>query len=117
MGLLVFLMHAGADGRQRLTGDGSEDVTAAVDGFDMMKTIVIAVCCAVAYLAIVVGLTVYCSIRLIRAKNLRKHGQNQAVLRGRCTQRLSIAFNSVPAGHRKSWEIIGHGKSPRKLIK
>jgi len=38
----------------------------------MLKTIVIAVCCAVAYLAIVIGLTVYCSIRLMRAKNLRK---------------------------------------------
>ena len=39
---------------------------------DMLKTIVIAVCCAVAYLAVVIGLTVYCSIRLMRAKNLRK---------------------------------------------
>jgi len=39
---------------------------------DMLKTIVIAVCCAVAYLAIVIGLTVYCSIRLMRAKNQRK---------------------------------------------
>jgi len=38
----------------------------------MLKTIVIAVCCAVAYLAIVIGLTVYCSIRLMRAKNVRK---------------------------------------------
>lgn len=37
----------------------------------MMKTIIIAVCSAVAYLAIVIGLTVYCSIRLLRAKNIR----------------------------------------------
>ena len=43
-----------------------------VENFNMMRTIVIAVCCAVAYLAVVIGLTVYCSIRLIRAKNLRK---------------------------------------------
>lgn len=42
------------------------------ENFNMMRTIVIAVCCAVAYLAVVIGLTVYCSIRLIRAKNLRK---------------------------------------------
>ena len=42
------------------------------DKFNMMKTIIIAVCSAVAYLAIVIGLTVYCSIRLVRAKNLRK---------------------------------------------
>ncbi|ELT99484.1 hypothetical protein CAPTEDRAFT_108481, partial [Capitella teleta] len=44
--------------------------------FDMMKTIIIAVCSAVAYLAIVIGLTVYCSIRLLRAKNLRKRKEN-----------------------------------------
>ena len=53
--------------------------TLYVDSFDMMKTIVIAVCSAVAYLAVVIGLTVYCSIRLIRAKNMRKHGQTDPV--------------------------------------
>ena len=45
----------------------------------MVKTILIAACSAVAYLAVVVGLTVYCSIRLIRAKNLRKHQNNGAI--------------------------------------
>jgi len=52
----------------RLTPGGAQPV----ENFNMMRTIVIAVCCAVAYLAVVIGLTVYCSIRLIRAKNLRK---------------------------------------------
>lgn len=42
------------------------------ENFSMMKTIIIAVCSAVAYLAVVIGLTVYCSIRLVKAKNLRK---------------------------------------------
>ena len=42
------------------------------DDFSMMKTIIIAVCSAVAYLAVVIGLTIYCSIRLVKAKNLRK---------------------------------------------
>jgi PTK7 protein tyrosine kinase 7 len=53
-------------------GGGSQLI---VDSFNMMKTIVIAVCSAIAYLAIVIGLTVYCSIRLVRSKNQRKqHG-------------------------------------------
>ncbi len=38
----------------------------------MMKTIIIAVCSAVAYLAVVIGLTVYCSIRLVKARSMRK---------------------------------------------
>jgi len=59
--------------------DGELNNTVYVDSFDMMKTIVIAVCSAVAYLAVVIGLTVYCSIRLIRAKNMRKHGQADPV--------------------------------------
>ena len=42
------------------------------ENFSMMKTIIIAVCSAVAYLAVVIGLTVYCSIRLVKAKNMRK---------------------------------------------
>ena len=58
---------------------GSADDPQVADSFDMMKTIVIAVCSAIAYLAVVVGLTVYCSIRLIRAKNLRKHAESDAV--------------------------------------
>jgi PTK7 protein tyrosine kinase 7 len=73
----VLLQVTGADARMRSSGGssfGGDEVSAAMDNSDMMKTIVIAVCSAVAYLAIVVGVTVYCSIRLIRAKNLRKYG-------------------------------------------
>ena len=44
----------------------------------MMKTVVIAVCSAVAYLAVVIGLTIYCSIRLVKAKNLRKAREAEA---------------------------------------
>ena len=55
-----------------LTGAGYADIPRRADNFNMMKTIIIAVCSAVAYLAIVIGLTVYCSIRLVKAKNLRK---------------------------------------------
>jgi len=60
----------GADvSRRLLVGEASSK-----DGSgDMVKTIAIAVCSAVAYLAVIVGLTVYCSIRLIRAAALRKH--------------------------------------------
>lgn len=39
------------------------------DAFSLVKTVTIAVCSAVAYLALVIGLIVYCSIRLIRNKN------------------------------------------------
>jgi len=66
--LLIAMMmccDTAADSYARLHGKSTADN-------DMLKTIVIAVCCAVAYLAIVIGLTVYCSIRLMRAKNLRK---------------------------------------------
>ena len=59
---------------------------------DMLKTIVIAVCCAVAYLAIVIGLTVYCSIRLMRAKNLRK------INRPNVTQLTAAAAAAAAAG-------------------
>lgn len=60
----------GADVRQRLLVGNASSLKQ--DG-DMVKTIAIAVCSAVAYLAIIVGLTVYCSIRLVRAAALRKH--------------------------------------------
>jgi PTK7 protein tyrosine kinase 7 len=61
-----------------VTSDGSDDVgDQSADGGggasnDVTNTIVIAVCSVVAYLAIVVGLTVYCSLRLVRRKNRRK---------------------------------------------
>ena len=53
-----------------------------VESFNMMKTIVIAVCSAIAYLAIVIGLTVYCSIRLVRAKNQRKQANGGDIPNG-----------------------------------
>ena len=56
----------------------------------MTNTIVIAVCSVVAYLSLIVGLTVYCSLRLVRRLNQRKrntpsptangHGQSMAQL-------------------------------------
>ncbi len=37
----------------------------------MTKTVVIVVGCAVAYLALIIGLTVYCSVRMIRNRQKR----------------------------------------------
>ena len=45
--------------------------TKAKERFDLIRTIVIAVCAAVAYLAVVIGLTVYCSLRLIKRKEAK----------------------------------------------
>jgi len=42
------------------------------EGFDMMKTIIIAVCSAGAYLALVIGLTAFCSYRLLMQRRNRK---------------------------------------------
>ncbi|XP_078313477.1 inactive tyrosine-protein kinase 7-like isoform X2 [Crassostrea virginica] len=42
------------------------------DGSDMMKTIIIAVCSAGAYLALVIALTAYCSYRLLMQRKNRK---------------------------------------------
>lgn len=42
------------------------------DGFNMMKTIIIAVCSAGAYLALVIGLTAFCSYRLLLQRRNRK---------------------------------------------
>ena len=75
----VFVCDIGADVRQRLLS--SESSTLKDDG-DMVKTIAIAVCSAVAYLAIIVGLTVYCSIRLVRAAALRKHPPRDVAVHG-----------------------------------
>lgn len=57
--------------------EGSQDMvkaSRAVDeaGFSMMKTIIIAVCSAGAYLALVIGLTAFCSYRLLIQKRNRK---------------------------------------------
>ena len=58
------------------------DASSLKDNGDTVKTIAIAVCSAVAYLAIIVGLTVYCSIRLVRAAALRKHPPVEAAVHG-----------------------------------
>ncbi|CAD5115290.1 DgyrCDS4282 [Dimorphilus gyrociliatus] len=50
----------------------SEDENSRASKFSMMKTIIIAVCSAVAYLAVVIGLTVYCSLRLVKRRNASK---------------------------------------------
>ncbi|XP_060604886.1 inactive tyrosine-protein kinase 7-like isoform X2 [Ruditapes philippinarum] len=42
------------------------------EGFDMMRTVIIAVCSAGAYLALVIGLTAYCSYRLLLQRRNRK---------------------------------------------
>ena len=42
-----------------------------------MRTIIIAVCAAVAYLAVVIGLTVYCSLRLIKKKESKNRRNTQ----------------------------------------
>jgi len=69
--------------RQRLL---SSSASSLKDNGDMVKTIAIAVCSAVAYLAIIVGLTVYCSIRLIRAAALRKHPPRDVAGHGQLEQ-------------------------------
>ena len=42
------------------------------EGFDMAKTVIIAVCSAGAYLALVIGLTAFCSYRLLVQRRTRK---------------------------------------------
>ena len=75
----MFVCVVGADVRQKLLAG---DTSSLKDSGDMVKTIAIAVCSAVAYLAIIVGLTVYCSIRLIRAAALRKHPPTENAVHG-----------------------------------
>jgi hypothetical protein len=90
----LFLCYRAAGAESFVSGDGSGS-NSANDSFNMMKTIVIAVCSAVAYLAIVVGLTVYCSIRLMRAKNQRKQRQpNDVTTNGIGAYRLNICIES-----------------------
>ncbi len=43
-----------------------------VESFNMMKTIIIAVCIAGAYLALVISLTAFCSYRLLLQRKKRK---------------------------------------------
>ncbi|CAL1542558.1 unnamed protein product [Lymnaea stagnalis] len=51
----------------RITEPVKED-----EGFDMAKTVIIAVCSAGAYLALVIGLTAFCSYRLLMQRRNRK---------------------------------------------
>ena len=44
---------------------------------DVTNTVVIAVCSVVAYLGLIIGLTVYCSLRLVRRLNRRKRHTSQ----------------------------------------
>jgi len=48
------------------------DETDAEDSDDVTNTVVIAVCSVVAYLGLIIGLTIYCSLRLVRRFNQRK---------------------------------------------
>ena len=70
--------------------------TKAKERFDLIRTIVIAVCAAVAYLAVVIGLTVYCSLRLIKRKEAKIKRNTEAdaaaAAAGACVR--SLAFRS-----------------------
>ncbi len=68
------------------------------DNFNMMKTIIIAVCSAVAYLAIVIGLTVYCSLRMMKTKKLRKQMEREAA-----------AAATTQQGEDRSWVMLCGG--------
>ena len=48
------------------------DAWDAEDSDDVTNTVVIAVCSVVAYLGLIIGLTIYCSLRLVRRLNERK---------------------------------------------
>ena len=91
----------GADVRRRLLAG---DASPRKDNGDMVKTIAIAVCSAVAYLAIIVGLTVYCSIRLIRAAALRKHPLRDAAVHGQSP--LSLTAPIVLEVPHSSLEVV-----------
>ena len=75
------------------------------DNFSMVKTIIIAVCSAVAYLAVVIGLTVYCSIRLVKAKNMRKQYVDMAPV---IASKYGLQYDRVPSrtGKHGKWEVI-----------
>ncbi|XP_074645987.1 inactive tyrosine-protein kinase 7-like [Tubulanus polymorphus] len=77
----IFLEVAGSDQYIRDSQKRNEE------GFSMMKTVVIAVCSAVAYLGLVIGLTVYCSLRVLRSRNKRKSRYtNEMVENGTATR-------------------------------
>ncbi|XP_052767076.1 inactive tyrosine-protein kinase 7-like isoform X2 [Mya arenaria] len=59
-------MHVASESEFANQGEGEEE------GFDMMRTVIIAVCSAGAYLALVIGLTAYCSYRLLLQRRNRK---------------------------------------------
>jgi len=90
----------GADVRQRLLAG---EASSFHDSGDMVRTIAIAVCSAVAYLAVIVGLTVYCSIRLVRAAALRKrppigpavHGQSPKLKERSPVRTMTIQYDRM----------------------
>jgi hypothetical protein len=57
--------------------DSTHSVALDTSGSDhMTKTIVIAVCCVIAYLGIMAALTVYCLVHMVRARRMRKLQSN-----------------------------------------
>jgi len=65
------LLDAAVDGSSQLDSTHSVAMDAN-SGDHMTKTIVIAVCCVVAYLGIMAALTVYCLVHMVRARKMRK---------------------------------------------
>ena len=59
-------------GAEQYLRDQRKQNSAEEESFGMMKTVIIAVCSAGAYLALVIGLTLYCSRRLMKGKKARK---------------------------------------------
>lgn len=63
--IFISFLTGGSEYSEMSERDGDE-------GFDMMRTVIIAVCSAGAYLALVIGLTAYCSYRLLMQRRNRK---------------------------------------------
>lgn len=64
-------------------GSPSDVQDEAHDSSDVTNTVVIAVCSVVAYLGLVIGLTIYCSFRLVRRINRRKRDASPPTTNGR----------------------------------
>ena len=72
----------------------SADDSAMDDRYTMTKTIIIAVCCVVAYLGVMVALTTYCLVHMIRARKLRKQSQDAQSDNGELYVRSDIGPDS-----------------------
>ncbi|XP_064621209.1 inactive tyrosine-protein kinase 7-like isoform X2 [Lineus longissimus] len=79
------------------------------EGFSMMKTVIIAVCSAIAYLGLVVGLTIYCSLRLYKSRGRRKMAENAE------TELGPLAENGD--AHREQQELMEKDKRDENNIK